>query len=119
MAEREPRQRAPQLPRTREWDNMTRRWWKDVWASPMAEEFLRADEHGLFRLAVLIDLFWTEPSQKLAAEIRLQQQAYGLSPLDRRRLQWQVVQTEEAVDRREVRRTRRATVIEDVRGVLS
>jgi hypothetical protein len=97
---------------------MTRLWWKDVWASPMAEEFLRADEHALLRLAVLVDLFWTEPSQKLAGEIRLQQQAFGLTPLDRRRLEWQVVQTEEAVDRREQRRVRRATVIEDVRGVL-
>lgn len=98
---------------------MTRRWWKDVWGSPMAAEFLRADEHGLFRLAVLIDDFWRKPSQALAAEIRLEQQAYGLSPLDRRRLQWQVVQTEEAIDQRDRKRSRRATIIDDdARDVL-
>lgn len=85
----------------------------------MAAEFLRADEHGLFRLAVLIDDFWRKPSQALAAEIRLEQQAYGLSPLDRRRLQWQVVQTEEAIDQRDRKRSRRATIIDDdARDVL-
>jgi hypothetical protein len=95
---------------------MTRYWWRDVWASPMATEYLRADEHGLFRLAVLIDLFWKEPSRALAAEIRLQQQAFGLTPLDRRRLEWNIEQVEQAKNRR----SRRALVIDhdDPRSLL-
>lgn len=119
-AESSPRKRAPKLPALpgRTWHVMTKLWWKDVWASPMAVEYLRADEHGLFRLAVLIDTFWSEPNQPLAAEIRLQQQAYGLSPLDRRRLQWQVAQTEEAIDKFHEKRGRRATPTNDARGVL-
>lgn len=110
-AEAAPRQRAPSLPRHREWHDMTRSWWKDVWSSPMASEYLRADEHALFRLAVLIDAFWTEPSQALAAEIRLQQQAFGLTPLDRRRLEWNIEQVEQMKDRGDRQRSARAIIV--------
>ena len=67
---------------------LTLAWWADVWASPMAAEYLDADVHGLYILAALVDKFWRAPSKELAAEIRLQRVAYGLSPIDRRRLEW-------------------------------
>lgn len=111
-AEESPRKRAPALPGVREWQPMTRRWWRDVWASPMAGEYLRADEHALFRLAVLVDMFWTEPTKKLASEIRLQQQAFGLTPSDRRRLEWSIEQVEQAKDKTDRQRRDRAIVIE-------
>jgi hypothetical protein len=121
--ESEPRQRAPYLPSVEglDWHPMTRRWWRDVWGSPMATEYVRADEHGLFRLAILINEFWGQPTAKLAAEIRLQQQAYGLTPLDRRRLEWSVEQVEEAKEKREQKRARRARIIngDDPRTILS
>lgn len=111
--------KAPPLPKRPEgWHKLTKAWWKDIWKSPMQAEFLQADVHALFRLAVLIDLFWTEPNLAVAAEIRLQQQAFGLTPIDRRRLQWQVVQVEEAKDKHERGRARRATVVHDARGIL-
>lgn len=88
------------MPRERKWHLMTRAWWRDVWHSPMAAEFLEADVHGLYRLAVLVDLFWFEPSTPLAAEIRQQQAAYGLTPIDRRRLQWEVERVEKAAQKR-------------------
>ncbi|HEV3309412.1 MAG TPA: hypothetical protein VG815_02690 [Chloroflexota bacterium] len=73
----------------------------------MAPEFLHADVHGLFLLAELEDMFhWADkPSQKieLAKEIRLQRVAYGLTPIDRRRLQWEV----ERGDQAEVRQAKR------------
>lgn len=94
-AEGSSRKQAPQLrPRDRLWHPMTKSWWHDVWHSPMADEFLEADLHGLYRLAVLIDAFWLQPTKELAAEIRLQQTAYGLTPIDRRRLQWEVERVE-------------------------
>jgi len=62
----------------------------------MAEEYLRVDRHALFRLALLIDLYWTEPTKELAGEIRLEQQAFGLTPLDRRRLEWTIERVEAA-----------------------
>jgi hypothetical protein len=116
-----PRQRAPALPPACEWNPMTRRWWRDVWASPMATEYLRADAHALFRLAILINMFWSEPSKELAAEIRLQQQAFGLTPLDRSRLEWNIEHVEQARDRRERQRSAGAIIIDhddDPRNLL-
>lgn len=98
----------PSLP-TRLWHEQTRAWWRDIWASPMAPEFLKADLHGLFALALLVDDLWRTEDPKmrkeLAAEIRQQRQAFGLTPLDRRRLQWTIEQAEEAQDRGARRRT--------------
>ncbi|NLD71647.1 MAG: hypothetical protein GX649_02900 [Chloroflexi bacterium] len=91
------RQRAPRLPKRtegRDWHPLTRAWWKDTWGSPMAEEYLDADIHGLFILAELVDAYWYEPSKELAGEIRLQRQCFGLTPVDRRRLQWEVQRVE-------------------------
>ena len=96
---RPPRQRAPRLP-DRDWHPLTRAWWSDVWGSPMAGQFLEVDRHALLRLAVLVDLFWRDPTKDLAAEIRLEQQAFGLTPIDRRRLQWAV---QEETETRRVR----------------
>ena len=54
------------------WHPDTLAWWKDVWASPMATEYLRADVHGLVLLSDLVDLYWRKPTSALAPEIRLQ-----------------------------------------------
>jgi hypothetical protein len=92
------------LPAERDWHELTGRWWADVWASPMAGEYLDADAHGLFRLAVLVDDYWLAGSpsarKELAGEIRLRGQAFGLTPLDRRRLEWTVAQAEDRTERR-------------------
>ena len=119
----EPRQKPPSLPThpghpVEKWHTMTRAWWRDVWQSPMAGEILRADEFALFMLAALIDSFVKKPSVQLAAEIRQQQREFGLTPLNRRRLEWQVAQTDEAVQKYHRRQAKQATVIEDARGVL-
>lgn len=97
--------KAPELPESHDWHPMTLAWWTDIWASPMAPEYDDSDRHGLFILAMLVDAFWAEPSQALAAEIRLQRQCFGLSPIDRRRLQWEIERTDEAQDRGRRRRT--------------
>lgn len=96
---------APELPDTVTWLPATLDWWRDVWASPMAPEYDDSDRHGLFILALLVNAFWTEPTKELAGEIRLQRQAFGLSPLDRRRLEWEVERGESASEKREQRRT--------------
>ena len=85
-----PKVRTPQLPKGRDWHPLTVNWWRDVWHSPMASEFLDCDKHGLYILADLVDCYWNHPSPSLATEIRLQRQCYGLTPIDRRRLQWEV-----------------------------
>jgi hypothetical protein len=83
----------------------------------MASEYVQADVHGLYRLAALVDAFWHEPDKELAAEIRLQQQCFGLTPLDRRRLQWEVERVEE-VTRRRAQRQPQAAAGEDPRAAL-
>lgn len=105
--------RAPKLPATRVWNPMTVSWWKSIWASPMAPEFLEADTHGLFALAMLEDDFWNSKNPRervvLMVEIRHQRQCYGLTPIDRRRLQWQVEQGESAAEKTRRRSAPKAT----------
>ena len=100
---------APGLP-DREWSPATRSWWANLWASPMGPEFDASDLHGLLMLAVLVDDFWSAdaPSSRmsLAAEIRQQSQRFGLSPIDRRRLQWEVERVEDAQEKGARRRGR-------------
>lgn len=71
----------------------------------MSAEYLKADVHGLFRLAVLVDRFWQAPSVSLSAQICSQEQRYGLSPLDRRRLEWIVERAEQDKVQRPARRS--------------
>lgn len=82
------------------WHAMTIKWWTDVWDSPMRDEFVKADIHALYRLAMLVDAYWKSELPKdliaLSAEIRLTGQNFGLTPLDRRRLQWTVATTKTA-----------------------
>ena len=98
---------------------MARRFWATIWASPMSFEFLRADEPALFRLLILTNAYWNTGSMNVAREIRMLEREFGLTPLSRRRLEWTVAQAEEAKDRHEMKRARRAVVIDaDPRGVL-
>lgn len=89
-----------------DWEPLAIQWWEDVWTSPMAAEYLPSDFHPLLRLAYLTDKFWKKPSNGLAAEIRMLERDFGLSPLNRRRLEWSVVQAEDAKDKHNSRRIR-------------
>lgn len=82
----------------------------------MVQQFLEIDIHALLRLAVLVDIFWQDPSKEIAAEIRLEQQAFGLTPIDRRRLQWMV--EEEEQPRRARRQASNEEAVEDPRKIL-
>lgn len=113
--------KAPALPkRTPAWSKRTRDWWADIWASPMAPEFDSSDRHGLLILAELVEQFWEAPHPALAGEIRLQRQCFGLTPIDRRRLQWEIDRGEEADERRQTRTSRStATRAKDPRAKLA
>lgn len=70
-----------------------REWWATAWASPMAAVWLAADVPGLVRLAVLVDRAATEGDatpMTVLTEIRALEDRYGLSPLARRRLEWEI-----------------------------
>jgi hypothetical protein len=97
---------TPKLPELEgmEWHPATVAFWDDLWSSPMAPEYDSSDLHGLFMLADLVNAYWQTPSRqaitrsKIAAEIRLQRQCFGLTPIDRRRLQWTIERVDESVD---------------------
>lgn len=105
MLKADPKLEIPALPDVHDdgWHAMTAAWWADVWSSPMAPEFDVSDRHGLFMVAVLVDMFWQAGSPRdrrdLAAEIRLQSQRFGLSPVDRRRLQWEIERASDAQEK--------------------
>lgn len=94
--------KAPALPKIDgvSWHRLTVTWWRDVWASPMAPEFIATDVHGLTRLARLINQFNESGDVKVMTEIRLQEARFGLSPVDRARLQWEVAKGDEAERKR-------------------
>jgi hypothetical protein len=104
-------------PDKREWHQLTLNAWEHAWKSPMASQWLQTDIDALGRLALLWDAFYLKPSVSVLAEIRLQESRFGLSPLDRSRLQWEISRGEEA-ERRKNRRPREATT-NDPRKLLA
>ena len=105
--------KVPALPsREGGWHKAVREWWESVWRSPMAAEFLDADMRGgLYLLADLHQARWTlrdNPSAlvEVAREIRLQEVRFGLSPVDRSRLQWEVEKPEPEATQEPTRRGR-------------
>ncbi|ORA77192.1 hypothetical protein BST28_18920 [Mycolicibacter kumamotonensis] len=91
---------APELPEGVDWHPLTRRWWADLWASPMAPEYQDADLSGMFRVAMLQNDFWMAGTPKERAEIQVRLEKadadFGTNPLARRRLEWQIQSSEEA-----------------------
>ena len=81
------------LPEAFAWHDMTTAWWATVWASPMTAEWVDADVPGLVALACLVDAFWKADASdmpKIHAEIRMASREFGLSPMSRRSLQWEI-----------------------------
>jgi hypothetical protein len=97
---------------------MTRDWWRDVWASPMASQYTEPDRHGLAMLCVLVEDYWTAEDAKgrreLAGEIRQQGVRFGLSPIDRRRLQWSIPQGAQAPAKASAAAKRRGSALVSV-----
>lgn len=115
-----PKRKIPELqnPDAREFHPLTLRWWERVWTSPMAGEYLETDEDGLARLAILVDEYYKKPDKHMMAEIRLQEARFGLSPVDRSRLQWEVARGEEAENKRKPKVTQSNPSKKDPRGIL-
>jgi hypothetical protein len=91
-----------------EWHPAAEEFWTSLRESPMAAEYDRSDLSGLLIIADLTHDYWAGKrgmtKKEIAAEIRLQRREYGLGPMSRRSLQWQIEQAEKAVDQGERRR---------------
>lgn len=113
---------APTIPNpdNRVWHPLTLEAWRHAWASPMASQWIETDRDALGRLALVWDDFYRSPSADALKEIRLQSALFGLSPLDRSRLQWEVARADDAEHKqsRRVETTRKRTGTHDPRRVL-
>lgn len=84
----------PGRPDGRAWLKLSREWWARVWGSPIAPLYVdAADVDGLARLAELREDAVREGVEltlanklRLAAEVRLLEDRYGLSPSARLRM---------------------------------
>src|SRR4051812_15935594 len=85
--------RAPALPGASSLPREARDWWATVWRSPMAAVYVAADVPALIRAARLVAKS-AEGAANAAelAELRQLEDRFGLSPLARRRLQWEIEQ---------------------------
>lgn len=106
---------VPDLPPIREWHPRTIAKWEAVHLSPMFPEYDESDIEGLIALAILWDTYWravdeghSRTIKDFAAEIRMNEQRYGLSPIDRRRLAWEIDRGEQAEAQIQQRRNRSA-----------
>lgn len=73
-----------------DWMEPTRQWWRIIWQSPMVGEWVDADVPDLLAIAVMVDEFWRSGDTKIHAEIRQASREFGLTPMSRRSLQWEV-----------------------------
>jgi hypothetical protein len=72
------------------YDQRTRSWWEAVKSSPMREEYTSSDWQGLLAVAALLELWWNTADPKALAEWRVQCREYGLTPIARRSLAWEI-----------------------------
>lgn len=96
-------------PIERDWHPLTRQWWVDVWTSPMSKEWHPAtDMHNVFAAALHYNDMWRATSaadrQKADAAFQKREAALGLTPYDRRRLEWTIATAEDATSRSARRR---------------
>ena len=101
---------VPEMPTGVVWHEMAEQWWVDVWSSPMSPEWDDSDIHNVILCAMLYNDIWLAESAKdrkdAAGEYRLQRKDLGLTPYDRRRLEWTIETASEARERGEKRRSK-------------
>jgi hypothetical protein len=88
----------PGLPPIFRWSKETKRWWKAIWQSPMATQWLESDAEALSILALVRQrVLEGDTRVAVARELRLLESNFGLSPAGRQLRRWIV--TEEDAER--------------------
>lgn len=78
--------------------DVARDYWDTLWASPMALVYTDADVFPLSRMAVLVHERETEQTSAGDSELRQLEDRFGVSPLARRRLNWEIDQAGKAAE---------------------
>lgn len=83
----------------RKWHPETQRWWRETWASPMSKVWMPSDVTNVRILALLVDdaVRGCATAAQLAAKVQLEDRL-GLSPMGRRRLAWELGNTNPDAD---------------------
>jgi hypothetical protein len=81
---------APVLPGIDELSSYARDYWEIIWNSPMGTVYLDADIPALVRLTELVHVWHLLKDNTVLMEIRQLEDRFGLSPLSRRRLEWEI-----------------------------
>ena len=85
--------RAPALPAWREWHPLTKRWWRQLWATPQATQW-DTSGRSLWILACLYDdlVSGRDNTAKVSAEMRQHEDRHGLNPKAMLQLRWRIVE---------------------------
>lgn len=90
---------APPLPTSIDWYPEVVAWWNDLWESEPRKEWIDVDTHLLYVAARLYQMM-LDPETKvtaakaLAGEYRQILVQFGLTPMARRTLQWEILRVE-------------------------
>lgn len=95
-------------PAALDWLKPTKQWWDTIWASPMVAEWVDADVPDLLAIAVMVDEFWRSGDTRIHAEVRMASREFGLTPMSRRSLQWEIKRLQEPKRPTEAPRPRRS-----------
>lgn len=93
------------------WNPAVVRWWGDIWSSPMSNEFNDADVHGLY-LACFYLQQTLNPLLKMSDRLNASKsyeaavKNFGLTPMSRRALQWEIEKVDAAQHEGNIRRKR-------------
>src|SRR5690349_981646 len=83
-------------PNGADWHPFTLRAWREFSDPAVCSQWLQTDITGLEMLASCYDAYYKTGNLEHLKEIRLQRQQFGLTPLDRSRLQWEIKRGEDA-----------------------
>lgn len=107
--------RIPDPPKHQDWHPLALDWWCSAWTSPMRQEWTESDEHGIIRMLALQHAYWTHFDSgeyrglsSLENSFNASARMYGLSPMARRSLQWQIEQGEAAEEKTVQRRAKKS-----------
>ena len=90
----------PELPEEFDWPTQTRQWWRAWGEAAVAEKFTQLDWEYLLGTALLHAKLWERQSTEAAKELRLREEAFGVTIAARLRLRIQWIEAEEAEERR-------------------
>lgn len=91
--------RPPAAPKSVQWTDRAKTWWKEAWATPSASQWTdRGDYWTVVRRAELEDAWAITKDAKLLSEMRHLDAQLGLTAKARKELRWRIVDGDQVVE---------------------